>query len=177
MAENLFKEKWIQWVALTTTILAVCAGLSTLKGSSNSTKTQILTTRETNKWSYFQSKSIKQHSCEIQRDLLEILCLDNNNSLQSKDLINKKLLELNKDIDRYDKEKAQIKAEAEQLSLDEEIFKKHAGGFHLATMFLQISIMLSSISALIKRKIIWYLGILVGLVGIVYMMDGFLIIF
>ena len=107
MAENNFREKWIQWVALTTTILAVCAALSTLKGSSNSTKTQIMTTKETNKWSYFQSKSIKQHVCELQRDQLEIQKL-NNNSPAATALIDKKLIALNEDIERYDKEKGEI---------------------------------------------------------------------
>ena len=173
MAEGLLKEKWTQWVALTTTIVAVCAALSTLKGGSNSTKTQLLTTQETNKWSYFQSKSIKQHICEEQKMML-MIDKTKNSSPETMDLINKNLETTTKDIARYDKEKADIKAEAEDLNKLEADYKKHSGAFYLATMFLQICIMLSSVGVLIKRKILWYVGIALGAIGIVYMVNGFM---
>ncbi|MEI6035428.1 MAG: DUF4337 family protein [Verrucomicrobiae bacterium] len=48
------QELWIKWVALTTTILAVCAAIGSLNGSSYSTRAQVLTTQESNQWSYFQ---------------------------------------------------------------------------------------------------------------------------
>src|SRR5512142_1457211 len=66
------KERWTQWVALTTTILAVCAAISALKGGGYSTKVQLSTTQEVDKWVYFQSKSIKQHAVELHRDQLEL---------------------------------------------------------------------------------------------------------
>jgi hypothetical protein len=176
MAESLLKEKWTQWVALTTTIVAVCAALSTLKGGSNSTKTGLLTTQETNKWSYFQSKSIKQHICEEQKMMLEIEKTKNPNP-ETMELVNKNIETTEKDISRYDKEKAKIKEEAEELNKSGAEFKKHAGSFHIATMFLQICIMLSSVGVLIKRKILWYVGGAFGVIGVVYMINGFLCFF
>jgi hypothetical protein len=173
MADGLLKEKWTQWVALTTTIIAVCAALSTLKGGSNSTKTQLLTTQETNKWSYFQSKSVKQHICEEQKMMLEIEKLKNPNP-ETLELINKNLEITTQDIARYDKEKAEIKIEAEAQNKLGSDFKEHAGSFHIATMFLQICIMLSSVGVLIKRKILWYVGVILGFIGILYMVNGFL---
>lgn len=173
MAEGLLKEKWTQWVALTTTIIAVCAALSTLKGGSNSTKTQILTTQETNKWSYFQSKSIKQHICEEQKMMLEIEKLKNS-SPEVLELINKNIESTTQDIARYDKEKDEIKIEAETLNTVGSDFKKHAASFHIATMFLQICIMLSSVGVLIKKRLLWYVGITLGAIGIFYMVNGFL---
>ena len=172
MAEGILKEKWTQWVALTTTIIAVCAALSTLKGGSFSTKTQLLTTQETNKWSYFQSKSIKQHMCEEQKIMLEIEKTKNPNP-ETMNLINKSLESTTKDIARYDKEKADIKTEAESLNKAGIENKKHSGAFLIATMFLQICIMLSSVGVLINRRILWYIGVVFGLVGIVYMINGF----
>jgi hypothetical protein len=173
MTEGLLKEKWTQWVALTTTIIAVCAALSTLKGGSNSTKTQLLTTQETNKWSYFQSKSIKQHICEEQKMMLEIE-KSKNPSPETLELIDKNIERTNQDIARYDKEKGEIKAEAEALNISGVDFKNHAGSFHIATMFLQICIMLSSVGVLIKRPVLWYVGIVLGVIGILYMINGFL---
>jgi hypothetical protein len=67
---ELLKERWTQWAALTTTVFAVCAAISALKGGSFGTRAQITATKEANAWAYFQSKSVKQHTCENQKDLL-----------------------------------------------------------------------------------------------------------
>jgi hypothetical protein len=45
----------------------------------------------------------------------------------------------------------------------------------MAVIFLQISILISSIAALIKRKYLWEIGIAVGAVGLVYFLNGFLL--
>ena len=173
MAE-LFSEKWVQWVALTTTILAVCAGLSTLKGGGNSTKTQLLTTQEANKWSYFQAKSIKQHVSETQKDLFEVMAAANPEAANN-EVLKRKIASLDSNITRYNKEKSEIKKDAESLTVKQEEFKKHSANFGLATMILQIAIMLSSISALLKRKSLWYGGMALGLIGVFYMINGFLL--
>ena len=64
------KESWLQWVALTTTILAVAAAISSLKASSYSTRVQIHTTEEANQWAYYQAKSIKEHGFRLNKDVL-----------------------------------------------------------------------------------------------------------
>ena len=64
------KETWITWVALTTTILAVLAAIASLRATSYSTKVQLATTKEANQWAYYQSKSIKEHSYTLNRDIL-----------------------------------------------------------------------------------------------------------
>lgn len=176
MAENKPIEKWIQWVALTTTILAVCAALSTLKGGSNSTKTQLKTTEEANRWSHYQSKSIKQNLYEAQKDMLEILKLQSNTK-DAQALIEKNLSEYSTNIKRYEKEKNEIKAEAEKLIVEENNFKKHGNNFQIATMLLQIAIMLSSIGALIRKKLMWYIGMAMGSIGVIFMTNGFLMWF
>ncbi len=176
MAELSIKEKWIQGVALTTTIIAVCAALSTLRGGAFSTKVQISTTQESNKWSYFQSKSTKQHICEVQLQAFEINELLTSNSVVI-DTIDSKISQLKKDIARYDKEKAEIKKEAEQLNVLQQEYKAHSGSFAIAAMLLQIAIMLSSVGALMKKKWMWFAGMALGASGIVYMMNGFLLFF
>jgi hypothetical protein len=166
------KEKWTQWVALTTTVLAVCAAISSLKGGGYSTRVQLMTTKESNKWSYFQSKSIKQHVVETERDLLRIQALDAR-SPEAKQAIADRVAKLDVEVARYDKEKNEIKAEAEQLSKDEDAAKGIGGNFGLAVMLLQIAIMLSSVGALIKRPVMWVVGLGFGAIGLVYMANGF----
>lgn len=176
MAESSIKEKWIQGVALTTTIIAVCAALSTLRGGGYSTKVQVSTTQENNQWSYFQAKSTKQHICEMQVQSFEIDKLLTTNPI-AMDSIDSKIAHLKSEIKRYDKEKAEIKKGAEDINKQELEFKKHSGSFGIASMLLQISIMLSSVGALMKKKWMWFAGLALGAAGIVYMMNGFLLFF
>ena len=66
------QEKWLKWVALTTTILAVCAAFASLKGGGYSTQVQLMTTQVNDQWSFYQAKSVKLHLSEMEKDLLSI---------------------------------------------------------------------------------------------------------
>ena len=66
------KETWLNYLALTTVILAVCATLSTFKGGGFSTRSVMSQTQASDQWAYFQSKSIKSYIYEMQRDKLEL---------------------------------------------------------------------------------------------------------
>lgn len=173
---DLLKEKWMQWVALTTTILAVCAAISALRASSYSTRAQLTATRETSAWAYFQSKSIKQHTCEVERDLIQALMLEAKNP-ETRGHLDPVLSACLNDIQRYDKEKTEIRKQAEDFTKLEEECKKHSGAFGLAVMLFQISIMLSSVGALLKKQQLWYVGLAFGALGLIFMLNGFLLIF
>ena len=166
------KPKWLEWVALTTTILAVCTAIGSLKAGSFSTKVQLSSTKENNAWAYFQSKSIKQHTCELERNQLEIMMADNHSPKAAK-LIEEKLKQVNDDIARYDKEKADIQKDAKAQTQEQILYKQKNGNLGLAVMLLQIAIMMSSIGALIKRKQLWVLGLCFGGIGLVYFLNGF----
>ena len=170
------QEKWLKWVALTTTILAVCAAIGSLKGGSFSTQVQLMTTKENNKWSYFQSKSIKQHVTEIELDLLKIEFIKSDVPAV-KEEIEHKIKAVETDIARYDKEKADIKAEAEGLTDQQAVLKRHGGNFGLAVMFFQIAIMLSAIGSLLKQRSSWLFGLGIGVLGLVYFVNGFILLF
>ncbi len=172
----LLKERWTQLVALTTTVLAVCAAISALKGGGYSTRVQLSTTKEVNQWSYFQSKSIKQHAVELHRDQLELARLEARTP-EAQRLLDDRIARARAELGRYDQEKSQIKAEAEAIQKEEGALKLHAGAFGIAVMLLQIAIMLSSVSALLKRPAMWVVGLLFGAVGLLYMANGFLLFF
>ena len=118
------KETWIQWVALTTTILAVCAAISSLKGGGYSTKVQLSTTMEVNKWSYFQSKSLKQHLAEQEARAMEVALLAAPTP-EARQAATAKRDGALAEVKRYDAEKAAIKAEAEALQAEEALNKQH----------------------------------------------------
>jgi hypothetical protein len=170
------KEAWLQWVALTTTILAVAAAISSLKASAYSTRVQIGATKEANQWAYFQSKSIKEHSYQLNRDILAASRLMATGNQEAGDFLAAKIKEYESEIARYDREKGEIKQQAERLQNDQESLKLHNVNFSMAVMLLQIAIMLSAVGALIKKKFSWLMGLAIGLVGLLYMVNGFLLL-
>ena len=170
------KNQWTQWVALTTTVLAVCAAISSLKGGSYSTKVQLATTQQVNAWSYFQSKSVKQHVTAAQRDLLEVVILEARTP-EGKALAEAKHATAVAEVARYETEKEKAMADAKGLHGEEDLNKQHNGQFGQAVMLLQIAITLSAVGALIKKQPMWWAGLACGAAGLVFMANGFLLFF
>lgn len=171
-AAAVLKERWTQWVALTTTILAVCAAISSLKGGGYSTRVQLATTRENDRWAQYQSKSIKQNLFVVEQDLLEVQALEAR-APEARAAIAARAAKLKAEIERYDREKGELKRAAEEIQRDEATWQRVGGSFGLAVMLLQIAIMLSSVGALIKRPAMWVVGLLFGAAGLAYMGNGF----
>ena len=178
MAEE-SKEKWLNYLALTTVILAVCAALSTFKVAGFSTRSVLSQTQAANQWAYYQAKSIKGYLYEIQKEALELEFKKNkaNSAKSLNDEYEKKIALYLQKIKKYDEEKAEISKEAKKMETIRDDAQKHAGIFGLAVIFLQIAILLSSIAALMKRKSIWIIGLAAGAAGLVYFANGFLLFF
>ncbi len=170
------KDGWVQWVALTTTVLAVCAAISSLKGGGFSTQIQLKTTQESNRWAHYQSKSLKQNLAELEREEMAVQAAEARTP-EGRKLAEAAHARATAEARRYDAEKAEIKAEAEKLAAEQAELKRHGGAFGLAVMLLQIAIMMSSVGALIKRPAMWYAGLVFGVGGLAYMANGFWALF
>ncbi len=72
--------------------------------------------QETDQWAYFQAKSIKGHTYEIQHQKIELEMLQGKLSPTAKDKIDKVLAKYASSVKRYEKEKDEIKAKAEELA-------------------------------------------------------------
>ena len=114
-------------------------------------------TEASNQWNYFQAKSTKQALAELARDLAPEAKQPN---YQAK-------------IDRYEKEKSEIKAVAEKLESeagawdhqsDEQMHQHHR--WAQATTVLQVSIALAAIALLTKKKWLEYAMFGTGGVGV-----------
>ncbi len=113
-------------------------------------------TEASNQWNYFQSKSTKQSLAEMSRDLSPA---EEKPKYQAK-------------IDRYEKEKTEIKAGAEKLELEATTWDKESDNqmhqhhrWAQATTALQVAIALAAIALLTKRRwLVWGMAV-VGVVG------------
>jgi DNA repair exonuclease SbcCD ATPase subunit len=168
------KEPWLNYLALTTVIFAVCATLSTLKGGGFSTRAVMSQSQASDQWAYYQAKSIKGYVYELQKEKFELdLKATRGMSRTLAADYEKRIVAYKEKIERYEKEKEEIKKKAEDLEKLRDDSQQHSGAFGLAAMFLQIAILLSSIAALMKKKLFWFIGMGAGCFGLLYFFNGF----
>jgi len=134
-------------------------------------RTQLLTAIESSKWAYYQAKSIKQNLAESQKNAFEVEILGATNAEQ-KASYESKIKTSESEIARYDGEKNQIKKEAEDASDRNKLISIKGNFFTGSVVFFQIGIMFSSVSALLKRKFMWILGLGFGAIAIVLLGYG-----
>jgi hypothetical protein len=170
------KEKWMTYMAITTILIAVAATLSTFKGGGFSTRSLLNQTLASDQWAFFQSKSIKKDLFEMRRENLEIQVALLDKQKGSETLIDKyngMIADYTQKINTYESEREAITKVAKGYENIRDESKLHSGKFGIAVIFLQISILLSSIATLSKKKFVWICGLILGVVGILYFIDGF----
>lgn len=171
------KEPWLNYLALSTVILAVCATLSTFKGGGFSTRSVLAQSQASDQWAYYQSKGIKEYLYELQREKLE-LELATAGPKTSKiftEEFERKIDAYSRKIKKYDDEKREIEKKARDLEAVRDEAQTHSKAFGMAVIFLQIAILLSSIAALMKKKYLWVIGVVLGVFGIFYFANGFML--
>lgn len=171
--EEFQKESWLNYLALTTVIFAVCATLATFKGGGYSTQSIMNQSKASDNWAFYQAKAIKEDLYKMQAEKIEM-------DVSSKDqktaeLYAGKIKEYKVKIEKYEKEKEEIKTKAEKFESDRDLAQMHAKDFGMAVIFLQVTILLSTIASLMKKKYIWYFGLGSGLVGLIFFANGFLL--
>ncbi|MBV8666592.1 MAG: DUF4337 domain-containing protein [Burkholderiaceae bacterium] len=170
------KEPWLNYLALSTVIFAVCATLATLKGGGYSTRSVLNQTQASDQWAFYQAKSIKENLYQLQSEKIQLEAkLDSSPAKAA--VYQEAIDDYNKKVEKYAKEKADIQKAAQDLEAQRDDAKRHSAPFGLAAIPLQIAILLSSIAALLKKRALWLLALPVGLAGIVLFADGFLLFY
>jgi hypothetical protein len=170
------KAKWLNYLSISTVLIALCATLSTYYGSNHSSQSMLCQMQASDQWAFFQSKSIKEYMYEVQLTSMETELLNPQTSAAAEN-IHKNKEEYSRNIAKYKTEKAKISADAKHLEAQRDDSQKHGNAFGLAVVFLEVSILLSSIAALLKKKPLWYVSMIPGLVGMIYFINGFVLLF
>lgn len=173
------KEKWMTYMAITTILIAVAATLSTFKGGGFSTRSLLNQTLASDQWAFYQSKSIKSYIYDMRRENLEIQVASLEKQKGNEALItkyNKMISDYTEKVKIYETEKEAINKVAKNYEAIRDESKLHSGKFGIAVIFLQISILLSSIATLSKKRFVWICGLILGVIGIFYFFDGFFLL-
>jgi len=172
------KEKWHGWLALSTAIMAVLAALTTLYMGKYSSRAIMAQGLESNQWAYFQAKSIKEHTFEMNKRAME-LQMRSQKGMPADVAADyrKTIAKYESEINRYEKEKGEIKAKAEEIEKGKLKSQEMGGNFAYALIFLQIAIMLASISSLTKRKYLWYIALAANIGWIFFFLNAWLLFY
>jgi hypothetical protein len=80
-----------------------------------------------------------------------------------------------KEVEHYESDKQDISKEAKELEEERDLAGRKADRFDGGEAFLEIGLVICSITLLTKRKLFWFGGMLIGGLGIALAMTGFLL--
>jgi hypothetical protein len=147
-------------VTLTMALLAVLVATVSLLGHRTHTEEVILQSKVTDQWAFYQAKNIRRHTDELFADLTTVVA--------SKDAeAAAKLHEKYRaEADRYKDEQKELDAKAVELENDVEHTRRKADRFDLGEVFLEIALVITSITLLSGRRVFWHIGLLMATAGI-----------
>lgn len=148
-------------VSLTMAVLAVLVAVVSLLGHRTHTEEIILQNKVTDQWGYYQAKNIRRHNDELFADLTGVIATKEAESAA------KLKAKYQAEADRYKEDQKELDAKAHELEQEGEHTRRKADRLDLAEVFLEIALVVSSITLLSGRRIFWHLGLLGAAAGIV----------
>ena len=173
-------------VSITMSILAVLIAGATLLGHRAHTEELLLQSQATDQWAYYQAKNSRYsqatdqwayyqaknsryHLMQNTEDLMEIM------DPPDKEKAGAKLKKYESEIARYDSDKEDISEKAKELEKDRDLVSRRANRYDGGEAFLEIGLVICSLTMLTKRKGFWFAGMLLGAGGVVLAATGLLL--
>ena len=156
--------------AITAAVLAVLAAIGSLLSGHAVNQAILDQTKATDQWAYYQAKSTKGHVYLVGSELIKALAQSTNTA----DTHAAALQHFQEETERYDREKEEVKQEAEKLEAEShhEFHKHHQ--FALGIACFQVGIVLASVSILVRIRALYYMSLLAGIAGLVCTAMGML---
>ncbi|WP_294160309.1 DUF4337 domain-containing protein [uncultured Selenomonas sp.] len=161
--EKKFSDRQTKLVALTALLLAICATFSSLKAGGLSNTAILAQSQASDQWAYYQAKSLKENTYKVQLDAIK-LHQGQFDAAQA----DKIAAGYQEKIDQYKQEEKEISDKAKGLEAQRDHALELRKGFSSGLTYLQIAILLASLTALVKQLMFWYASIVVGVVGAYY---------
>ncbi len=168
-AEHAKHDPSLAPVSLTMAVLAVLVAVVSLVGHRAHTEEVVLQAKASDQWAFYQAKNIRRHTDELFTDLTSIQATTDAAALA------KLRDKYSSEAARYKDDQKEIEDKARELEAEVATERSRADRFDLAEVFLEIGLVITSITLLSGRRIFWYLGILFGVVGMVVAVTGFIV--
>ena len=156
-------EAWTKYVSLTIVIIAVIAAVASQMSGKYGSRVQICQLQASDNWSFYESKSIKEHLDESA--LVQLQQTGNTNN----PLVAAEIKKLAANVTRYDSEKADVQAQAKSLEQQRDEASARGGRMGLAVSILSVSIATASISTVTKKKPLWFAAMVMAAIAVAEM--------
>lgn len=166
-AEHAKEDPSLAPVSLTMAVLAVLVAVVSLLGHRAHTEEVVLQAKATDQWAFYQAKNMRRHMDELFTDLTSVQPSTDAAALS------KLRDKYSQDASRYKDDQKELEGEARKLEGEVLTERFRADRFDLAEVFLEIGLVITSITLLSGRRVFWWLGILLGILGIAVASTGF----
>jgi hypothetical protein len=139
-------------------VLAVIVAIASLLGHRAHTEEVVLQAKASDQWAYYQAKNIRQHEDEL--------------FVAANSAANEAREKYAQEAEKYKKDKEEIQDKAKELEDEVQMEQKRADRYDLAEVFLEIGLVITSITLLSDRRIFWHIGIFLGVAGLVVTVMG-----
>lgn len=156
-------------VSITISIMAVLVAAVTLMGHRAHTEELLRQSQAADRWAQYQAKSVRLHETQGFSDVVNIVAsLDKGKG----EALREKYL---KEVEHYQSDKEDISKEAKDLEAERDLAGRRADRFDGGEAFIEIGLVICSITLLTKRKLFWFGGMLISAVGVSLALTGFLL--
>jgi hypothetical protein len=147
-------------VTLTMAVLAVLVATVSLLGHRTHTEEIILQNKVTDQWGYYQAKNIRRHTDELFADLTTVV------ASKDAEAVAKLHEKYHAEAERYKDEQKELDTTARELEKEGELTRRKADRFDLSEVFMEIALVITSITLLSGRRIFWHLGLFMATAGV-----------
>jgi hypothetical protein len=165
-AEHAHHNPSLAPVSLTMAVLAVLVAVAALLGHRAHTEEVVQQAKASDRWAYYQAKNIREHEDELFSGIAGVV------PGTDAAAISKFRERYSQEAERYKQEKEKIKEEAEELDREVAREGRRADRYDLAEVFLEIGLVITSITLLSGKRIFWYLGMVMSVVGVAVAITG-----
>ena len=159
-AEHARENPELAPVTITMAVLAVLVATISLLGHRTHTEEIILQNKVTDQWSYYQAKNIRLHTDELFAGLAAVVTTKDAEAsakLQEK---------VRTEADRYKDEKKELETKAHELEQEFALTHRKADRFDLGEVFLEVALVITSITLLSGRRAFWLIGLVTAIAGV-----------
>jgi len=160
-AEHAKEHPALAPVSVTMAILAVLVAVVTLLGHRAHTEEVVLQAKSSDQWAYYQAKNIRRHEDEIFADVTSVQ--PNTDAAALAKLREK----YSSEAARYSNDQKAIEDKARELEAEVATERNRADRYDLGEVFLEVGLVITSITLLSGRRVFWLAGMVFGLIGIV----------
>jgi hypothetical protein len=156
-------------VSLSMAVLAVLVAVVSLLGHRSHIEQVLAQSKASDQWAYYQAKGIRRHTYEIFAELMSTTTTkDPARAEEDRE-------KFSQQAERYRDEQKEIETEARKLEQEVMVAGRKANRFNIGEVFLEVALVVTSITLLTANRGYWVMGLLLAAVGVMVAATGFLV--